>query len=113
MKEFLNHKSLWWLKIITIEAINLIKEITPGLEDTESQDSTSRKDRTSRSTIDKPWKSKKNKMKKDEPSSISVYSNKDIQKDNPEKKISSATRKRLEAQTVAKQAQKLSRPNLS
>ena len=72
------------------------------MEDTESQDSTSRKDRASRSTIDKPWKSKKNKMKKVEPSSISVYSNKDIQKDNPEKKISSATRKRLEAQKVAK-----------
>ena len=52
-------------------------------------------------------------MKKDEPSSISVYSSEDIQKDNPEKKISSTTRKRLEAQTVAKQAQKPSRPNLS
>ena len=64
------------------------------MEDTESQDSISRKDWTSRSTIDKPWKRKKNKMKKDDPSSISVYSNKDIQKDNPEKKISSATRKR-------------------
>ena len=101
------------MKSFTIEAINLIKEITPWLEDTESQDSTSRKNRTYRSTIDKLWKSKKNKMKKDEPSSISVYSNKDIQKDNPEKKISSATTKLLEAQTVAKQAQKLSRPNLS
>ena len=87
--------------------------ITTGLGDTESRDSTSKKDRTSRSTTDKPWKSKKNKMKKDEPFSISVYSNKDIQKDNPEKKISSATKKRLEAQTVAKQAQKLSNPNLS
>ena len=83
------------------------------MEDTESKDSTSRKERTSRPTIDKPWKSKKNKIKKDEPSSISIYSNKEIQKDNPEKKISSATRKRLEAQTIAKQAQKPSRPNLS
>ena len=80
--------------------------ITTGLGDTESRDSTSKKDRTSRSTTDKPWKSKKNKMKKDEPFSISVYSNKDIQKDNPEKKISSATKKTFRGTNSCKASSK-------
>ena len=106
--EVLNHCRFDKMKPVreaAIEAINLIKDINPSLDDSQSQDSVSRRDRTTRSTTDKPWKKKKtHKVVEEDPSSFVVYSNKDQDEDHPEKKISSATRKRLEALKAKKNA---------
>lgn len=74
-----------------IEAINLIKDLDPNAEDSLSQDSMSRRDRTTRSTVDKPWKKKKSGKAEEDPSSFVVYSAKDNEEE-PQRKISTATK---------------------
>jgi len=58
--EVLNHCRFDKMKPVreaAIEAINLIKDLDPSaVDELQSQDSTSRRDRTTRSTTDKPWK---------------------------------------------------------
>lgn len=91
-----------------IEAINLIKDLDPSYvtEDTISQDSSTKRDRISRSNTEKPWKRKDKKpVRMDDDATTSViYSNRDQDEDTSEKKISAATKKRLEALEAKKNA---------
>jgi len=94
-----------------IEALNLIKEIDPSVaEDSQAQESMN-KSRTGRVTQSaKPWKKKKNKPKEDDSSPFINYSNNE--EDQVEKKISNATKKRIEAQNAKKKARPSKKPNL-
>lgn len=116
--EVLNHCRFDKMKPVreaAIEAISLIKEIDPGVEESASQDSFSRKDKTPKApTQNKPWK-KKSKTQKIQEESVpfSTYSNKDQDDDVAEKKISNATKKRLEALEAKRKAQPTKKPNLN
>lgn len=116
--EVLNHCRFDKMKPVreaAIEAINLIKEIDPGAEESASQDSFSRKDKTPKAPQqNKPWK-KKSKTQKIQEESVpfSKYSNKDEDDDVVEKKISNATKKRLEALEAKRKAQPTKKPNLN
>ena len=116
--EVLNHCRFDKMKPVreaAIEAINLIKEIDPGAEELVSQDSFSRKDKTPKSgQQNKPWKKKAKTMRNQEDSTpVSTYSNKDQDEDVVEKKISNATKKRLEALEAKRKAQPTKKPNLN
>lgn len=110
--EVLNHCRFDKMKPVreaAIEAINLIKEIDPSaVEETQSLDSSTRKDKNSRGPP-KPWK-KKNK-KDSEPASFAVFNSKE--EEQPEGKISLATQKRREAQEAKKKNQPTNKPNLN
>ena len=108
--EVLNHCRFDKMKPVreaAIEAINLIKEIDPSVVEDQSQESYA-KNRNSRVPQgEKPWK-KKQKTKQPEEGStpFGSYSNKDPYEENlPEKKISTATKKRREAQEAKKKIQ--------
>ena len=118
--EVLNHCRFDKIKPVreaAIEAINLIKDLDPSvvIDDTFSQDSTSRKGALSKSTVDKPWKKKEKKQIKqeEEPSSFATYSNKDQDEEAADRKISTATKKRLEAIEAKKKAAPTKKPNLN
>jgi hypothetical protein len=118
--EVLNHCRFDKMKPVreaAIEAINLIKEIDPGVEDLVSQDSYTRKDKTPKAPQqNKPWKKKgKNQKMQEESVPFSNFSNKDQDQDEDlaDRKISNATKKRIEALEAKRLAQPIKKPNLN
>lgn len=118
--EVLNHCRFDKMKPVreaAIEAINLIKDLDPSAaEEIQSQDSATRRDRSSRVQPPKPWKKKSKKTDNDDSNSMIAYNNQEQDDDIPEGKISLATRKRREAQEAkkkAKEAKDAKKPNLN
>lgn len=109
--EVLNHCRFDKMKPVreaALEAINLIKDIDPGVEETDSQNSNKRRDRASRATMEKPWKKKSNKNE----TPVTLSKNQE-QDDAEEKKISRATLKRREAQQTKRKPAAAKKPNLN
>ena len=118
--EVLNHCRFDKMKPVreaAIEAINLIKDLDPGTADElHSQESHAKSSKHTKATSDKPWKKKRvHKQEREEDASTSVvYSNRDHDDEASEKKISLATKKRLEASKAKKQQQSMkTKPNLN
>ena len=120
--EVLNHCRFDKIKPVreaAIEAINLVKDLDPGMppeEDMKSQDSSARRDRASRTPTEKPWKKKKVVPKPEYDDTSVGYSNRDEDEEIvSDKKISLATRKRLEATKAKKNksSQNIKKPNLN
>lgn len=116
--EVLNHCRFDKMKPVreaAIEAINLIKDLDPSAaEENQSHDSYTRRDRASRSGMEKPWKKKSSQLKGGEdPSSITLYSNREDDENKFEGKVSAATRKRREAQEAKRKAAPVKKPDLN
>lgn len=114
--EVLNHCRYDKMKPVreaAIEAINLIKEIDPPVtEELQTNDNNLRKEKSSKNIPEKPWKKRKSQVKAKDNSRIS-NPNFEEDDDEPERKISNATKKRLEAQEAKKKIQPSKSPNLN